>query len=633
MRINKMFACLCVILFSLNTFGQLKEYAGLYTIASLSYPERRTAEIKRLPNGYVPTIDGISDNIWNYVEPHAVDRNFIGETPTLNTATWKAVWNDTAIYVIVEVSDNNFDPYWISGIAEWQSDKFELYFDVNDTLYDSLGASSGLGHYQIAPDFSQFDTGTIHFYSGAYVADRWHADPAKYVYEYRVPFAALMDKHGLALDPVNRPEIGYDVYVVDLDTGQTSRNRKVWANTGAEDDNWGNMDSAGIIKFIPDEIATPVEVPFNLTGKTESRNNVFLRWNSDNDFFSDGFETGNLSSWNVIQGSGTAGYEGHAYWYVQDSAKYAYEGNHSALTNWGIDINTWLIAPPVHVTGQTIVSFNWSSSYTVNVADNTGNLFLKISQDGGDTWGTSIWSFADIGVWDDWLWNKATVSLSAYQGKDIVLAFNIVADSNTNILLDNVYIGDNSLIMANGNSIKARASKDGINSDVGNESVPLSLPNVKEQSKFVGYAVYRNGSKITETTAKTYADLNLPAGLYNYHIIAMYNTPDTLSGKSNEIEMIIEPSSIQTSLISTSDDILVYPVPAYNILNVVMKDLTGIIELKVYDMTGKEVYSGTINCLFQEQVNVIDVGKFSSGIYFLKANDQIKTCTTKFTIE
>ena len=144
-------------------------------------PPTREADIKRLPDGYSPTIDGQADILWNNVEAHNIDLNFTGEFPTLYDATWKAVWNDTVICVLVEVSEDSFWPSWLSGLADWASDKPEVYFDVNEILEDGLGPlpdGSNQGHFQFAPNFSETEQGTLHFNNGAYVADNWTAYPA-----------------------------------------------------------------------------------------------------------------------------------------------------------------------------------------------------------------------------------------------------------------------------------------------------------------------------------------------------------------------------------------------------------------------------------------------------------------------
>ena len=187
------------------------------------------------------------------------------------------------------------------------------------------------------------------------------------------------------------------------------------------------------------------KIPYGLSAEIVNTNDVILTWNSYNEnpgVFSDGFETGDLSLWDeVIEGSGTPGDVGNAYWYEIDDPSSSYEGDHAAIVNWGYTIDTWMISPSFEATDTSIVSFAWNSSYYwhVDPYDN-GDLFVKVSADGGTVWDT-LWTFGDIGVWENWTWYETTIDLSDYAGQTIQLAFQVVADDNADITIDNVYIG------------------------------------------------------------------------------------------------------------------------------------------------------------------------------------------------
>ena len=102
-------------------------------------------------------------------------------------------------------------------------------------------------------------------------------------------------------------------------------------------------------------------------------------------------------------------------------------------------------------TSESVVSFCWKSSYYwhVDPYDN-GDLFVKVSLNGGITWQPYIWTFGEIGVWTNWVWYQTTIYLSGYAGNSIMVAFNIVADDNADIALDNIYLGDASGSMPKG---------------------------------------------------------------------------------------------------------------------------------------------------------------------------------------
>lgn len=221
-----------------------------------------------------PTIDGVADDdVWDACETHDLERIHTPDPadPTLTLATWKAFWNDTAVFVLVEVEDDDWWPSWLSEAADWESDKPEVYFDVNATLDDDGGAGTdgtgnGSGHYQLAPNFTN-DTDTtaqgdlISIRAGQIGAATFTADPCEYAFEYSASFAGLTDGDGNALDPTSRTTIGFDVTVIDRDEGDAGRRRATWSNDGSTDECWNNMDDAGLLTF---QVGTPVsEIAFD----------------------------------------------------------------------------------------------------------------------------------------------------------------------------------------------------------------------------------------------------------------------------------------------------------------------------------------------------------------------------------
>jgi hypothetical protein len=214
------------------------------------------ATIYKLPGGVSPVIDGSVDILWQMFEKFNIDKPYQEENPTLDIATWQAVWDDTAIFIIVSVEEDNFCPPWCSDAADWQSDKVEVYLDVNETLKDGSGpAAQPNGHYQIAPGFTEGED--QYYYSGPSGLNwdysyAYKIDGTDYVFEYAMPWNSLTDDNGTVFDPdIGRP-IGFDVCVIDRDEGDVDRKRAVWMNDGkgpAENESWDNMDDCGIMAF------------------------------------------------------------------------------------------------------------------------------------------------------------------------------------------------------------------------------------------------------------------------------------------------------------------------------------------------------------------------------------------------
>jgi hypothetical protein len=210
-----------------------------------------------------PVIDGVVDPIWDSANTYNIVVPFKAEEATLGDpgqTTWKAMWDDKGMYILVQVADDIWFPFWApgGGANGYEYDKVELYFDTNIPRKDGKGGQAATaGSIQIAPDSKEsIIDGTMQT-AKAFDIDYNYAikvtDPT-YVAEYFIPWDIVNDKNGIAFD--KSTIMGFDVTVVDRDPGDAARKRVNWANAGAIDENWANMDDAGEILF---EGATTVE--------------------------------------------------------------------------------------------------------------------------------------------------------------------------------------------------------------------------------------------------------------------------------------------------------------------------------------------------------------------------------------
>jgi hypothetical protein len=221
------------------------------------------ATFYKFPDGCAPVIDGTVDPLWKNVETHHINRTCGTEEPTLNLATWQAAWNDTSIFILITVDDDDFYPTWESDDLQWMSDKPEIYFDVNDELKDAGGPVYKPGHYQIAPWFynSLYQyTETGYQWSGmeanVYSTISYNVSDPDYIYEYAINIEDLRDENGISLNPYTMDMIGFDVTIADRDAGDNGRRRAVWKNIGAVDESWNNMDDCGIVTFSTNTVAS-----------------------------------------------------------------------------------------------------------------------------------------------------------------------------------------------------------------------------------------------------------------------------------------------------------------------------------------------------------------------------------------
>lgn len=199
----------------------------------------------------LPLIDGEIDDVWADAEPQNINVPFREEVPTIGSegeTFFKTLWTDAGLYILVNVIDDDFYPVYKASGNDYDYDKLEIYFDVNADKADGLGAGGNKGHYQIAPGFAEATIDGTELTTGTGDAECHYAflvTEPNYVAEYFVPMTKFIDKDGFQIPQT--AEIGFDITVIDRDNGDAARKRMNWANAGAKDENWSNMDDAGIL--------------------------------------------------------------------------------------------------------------------------------------------------------------------------------------------------------------------------------------------------------------------------------------------------------------------------------------------------------------------------------------------------
>ena len=258
-----------------------------------------------------PVIDGVIDDIWASQPANNVDKVYLTDVPTLGTlgtTYWKGLWDDKGIYILVNVNDNVFYPYYlVPGANDYKYDKIELYFDANYLKEDGKGANDGNGHYQVAYNFSADNiNGTLNTDGGSGVKYAFKVNGGPYVAEYFVPYSKLKDSDGNQVDPSG--EIGFDLYIIDSDSDQPERQRATWANEGHIAESYDVMDDCGIITLTGAKSGTYVDAITVLPDSLHLDNAITL----DNDTirFSVDILPAEASiktvNWSVVNGTGKA---------------------------------------------------------------------------------------------------------------------------------------------------------------------------------------------------------------------------------------------------------------------------------------------------------------------------------------
>lgn len=196
--------------------------------------------------------------------------------------------------------------------------------------------------------------------------------------------------------------------------------------------------------YILDEI---LDAPNFMTVVLDPENptQALLVWRTPSNF-EDSFESGNFDAWgNFIQGNGTPGDGGYAYWFAttDSDGEIVPEGEYIARCDWGYNINTWLITPDILIEPNIGLTFSWYSSYywSVNPKPNA-TLTIKISTDKGATW-TTLWDWSEIGEWENFVWYETSVDLSDYEEQIVNIAIHLEGGDNAVTQIDNVIVGAN----------------------------------------------------------------------------------------------------------------------------------------------------------------------------------------------
>lgn len=212
-----------------------------------------------------PIIDGIPDPLWNNYPSIDLKKVLIGtiSSPSYLSANWKATYDNTNLYVLVQVTDSKLVN---NNQAVYNDDGIEIYFDAGNSKSVSYGskqfqyafgwndaAFSEYKHNAIAGiEFAQSNQGVV-------AGCKNNCAAQGYTMEIKIPWSTL----GISTPALYDFE-GFDVMVNDNDTG--TRNAKI-AWTPTTDNAWQDGSLIGTIYM--DTIAcTPTALDINAQGST-----------------------------------------------------------------------------------------------------------------------------------------------------------------------------------------------------------------------------------------------------------------------------------------------------------------------------------------------------------------------------
>ncbi|MCB8995532.1 MAG: T9SS type A sorting domain-containing protein [Bacteroidales bacterium] len=541
-----------------------------------------------------PVIDGQIDDVWAEANSYNIDIPFTGTNPTLGNAGetyWKGLWMDDGIYVLVVVNDDDWYPSYIAGGNSYEADKIELYFDVNQTLYDGGAPATGNGHYQAAPDptATTVDGTAVTETNG--VVHAYMVNDPDYLCEYFVPFTWLLDADGFEI-PKTRT-IGFDVTINDKDEATNVRDRAVWANDGSVvAEAWSNMDGCGEITLdgaVDNVLATSMSFEAEGGATTITTDNGTLQMVVT---IEPADATVKTLAWKVTNGTGRA------------------RINSAGLL-------TALVDGTVTVTGETkdgsfksqdleiTISGQYVTMNDINVVKD--GLFDVVDLDGtvGPAWngsamvvdGVAVCDPADDGgIGDYWDWTLTQI-VNCIDGEPYTFSFYTWSDTEGEF---NVDFEDSNHDYARYGSSTSPDAVD-VNGGTSNWVFTVTSTPVKK--------VYDVTFTLVDETVRQSMQFMLGKVDGPIYLDSVYLVADA------DLALLTTfPDAVKSSKVSS---VQVYPNPVSDVVYVKLN--TAAAKVEIYNSLGRKVAETVANA---NQAK-FDVSDFARGIYFVKVNDSV----------
>jgi len=272
--------------------------------------------------------------------------------------------------------------------------------------------------------------------------------------------------------------------------------------------------------------------------------------------------------------------------------------------------NDWLITPYTGIGGGFNLSF-WAKSYT----DQYGleRFRVGVSTTGLDPADFTIISEGDYVEAPVEEWTEFEYDLSAYDGQNIYVAIQCVSNDAFILLVDDFYIGASKSAITYNNTqpIIGKGTKNVSYSSTPSNYVATTIQSRDITAEFLGYNVYRDdvqiNAEIVEVTE--YNDAEPTIGSHDYYVTAVYDGGE--SDPSNVVSVVV------TDINEVSNtSFAIYPNPTSGLFTINYTS-TNTVNVAIIDITGKYVYTNTINSSTE-----IDVSDLQKGLYFVRLIDE-----------
>ncbi|CCQ33656.1 endoglucanase protein [Halorhabdus tiamatea SARL4B] len=182
-----------------------------------------------------PSIDGELGDTWIRTTPYDLSTWTIEPTDSVDLAAeWRALWDDTALYLGVSVTDEDIDT---DADEVWRNDAAELYLDLDSSREESYDGNDDL--QLVFPRDGGVQAGA----NSAPIADAVQVASVEVEGGWRVETAVPWAAYEVEPSPGDR--IGFDIHVID--GGGESRSKRSWA--ADSDVAWEHPRAFGIVEL------------------------------------------------------------------------------------------------------------------------------------------------------------------------------------------------------------------------------------------------------------------------------------------------------------------------------------------------------------------------------------------------
>jgi hypothetical protein len=243
--------------------------------AVAAFAQTPNYQVEKVANA--PVIDGTIDAMWEKIDPIEMN-NLSDDGSSLDFVSFKLAWNDTALFVMAEVYDNEdiqspMDRGLFSG-SNWKTDRAEFYISGNPiSVAKQWGAGLCATNGNFVPSGEHY-SGTWQFANrvpaGADTAlfsselithiSATHKDGEAYICEFSLNWDFLVDSvGGRSIMPKNGEMFLFDASFCDVDAADPDGTRHFvrWINPSP----WDRMNVAetGIMKLVDNLGTTSVK--------------------------------------------------------------------------------------------------------------------------------------------------------------------------------------------------------------------------------------------------------------------------------------------------------------------------------------------------------------------------------------